>query len=124
TGVDAPSGLAFFFAVSFMNGIVLEIGRKIRNPSDEKTGVETYSYMLGPKKATGLWLAVLSVTWLLSVAASHYAGYGKLAYAILTAIFILSCIPAILFLKRMGSKRAKAIELTSAGWTVAMYLSL
>ena len=123
-GVDAPNGLAFFFAVSLMNGIVLEVGRKIRNPSDEKSGVETYSYMLGPKKATGLWLAVLFVTWLLSVAASHYAGYGMLAYVILTAIFILSCIPAVLFLTGMNSKRAKAIELTSAGWTVAMYLSL
>jgi len=123
-GVDAPNGLAFFFAVSLMNGIVLEVGRKIRNPSDEKSGVETYSYMLGPKKATGLWMAVLSVTWLLSMAASRYAGYGMLAYVILTAIFILSCIPAVLFLTGMNSKRAKAIELTSAGWTVAMYLSL
>ncbi len=123
-GVDAPNGLLFFFAVSFMNGIVLEIGRKIRSPADEKIGVDTYSYMLGPKKATRLWIAVLFVTWSLSVAASHYAGYGTLADVILTTIFIACCIPAALFLKRMDSKRARAIELTSAGWTVAMYLSL
>lgn len=122
--IDAPAGLLFFFAVSFMNGIVLEIGRKIRNPSDEKKGVDTYSQMLGPKKATWLWIAVLFVTWLLSVAASYYAGYGILAYAILTAIFIMSCVSAVLFLTGMNSKRAKAIELTSVGWTVAMYLSL
>lgn len=121
---DAPKGLLFFFAVSFMNGIVLEIGRKIRNPQDEKVGVETYSYMFGAKKATWLWILILLVTWLLSIAASHYAGYGTLAYVILTVIFILSCIPAVLFLNDKSSKRAKAIELTSAGWTVAMYLSL
>lgn len=123
-GVDAPKGLLFFFAVSFMNGIVLEVGRKIRNPQDEKIGVETYSYMFGAKKATWLWVLVLLVTWLLSMAASYYAGYGILAYMILTSIFALSCIPAVLFLKDMSSKRAKAIELTSAGWTIAMYLSL
>ncbi|TYR34164.1 hypothetical protein FXV77_16225 [Sphingobacterium phlebotomi] len=123
-GADAPRGLLFFFAVSFMNGIVLEIGRKIRTPSDEKVGVETYSYMLGAKKATELWIFILFVTWLLSIAASYYAGYGILAYIILTAIFMLSCISAVLFMNNMTSKRAKAIELTSAGWTIAMYLSL
>ena len=122
--VDAPKGLLFFFAVSFMNGLVLEIGRKIRNPSDEKVGVETYSYMLGAKKATGLWILILFATWLLSIVASYYAGYGILAYIILTAIFMFSCIPAVLFVNNMTSKRAKAIELTSAGWTIAMYLSL
>lgn len=107
-----------------MNGIVLEIGRKIRNPSDEKIGVETYSYLLGVKKATRLWIFILFVSWLLSIAASYYAGYGILAYIILTAILMLSCIPAVLFMNNMTSKRAKAMELTSAGWTVAMYLSL
>lgn len=123
-GADAPKGLLFFFAVSFMNGIVLEIGRKIRNPQDEKAGVETYSAMFGARKATWLWMLVLLVTWLLSMAASYYAGYGVLAYVILTFLFVLNCVPAILFLNDRSSKRAKAIELTSAGWTIAMYLSL
>ena len=45
-GVDAPKGLAFFFGVSYMNGIVLEVGRKIRIPENEKEGVLTYSSML------------------------------------------------------------------------------
>ncbi len=40
-GTDAPRGLLFFFAVSFMNGVVLEIGRKIRTPDQEKKGVST-----------------------------------------------------------------------------------
>lgn len=123
-GADAPKGLLFFFAVSFMNGIVLEIGRKIRNPQNEKVGVETYSAMFGARKATWLWVLVLLVTWLLSMAASYYAGYGTVAYVILTFLFVLSCVPAILFLDDRSSKRAKAIELTSAGWTIAMYLCL
>ena len=123
-GAEAPKGLLFFFAVSFMNGVVLEVGRKIRNPQDEKVGVETYSYMFGAKKSTWLWALVLFVTWLLSIAASYYAHYGILAYVILTFIFILCCIPAALFLNDRSSKRAKALELTSGGLTVAMYLSL
>src|ERR1700752_30506 len=47
-GVPAPKGLLFFFAVSFMNGVVLEIGRKIRIP--EKEEFNTYSTMLGAPK--------------------------------------------------------------------------
>lgn len=123
-GADAPFGLLFFFAVSFMNGIVLEIGRKIRTPGDEQKGVDTYSHLLGPKRAAWLWIAVLTATWLLSMAASHYAGYGPLAYAVLGILFAGCCVPALLFLVRTDRKRAKAIELTSAAWTVAMYLSL
>jgi 4-hydroxybenzoate polyprenyltransferase len=36
-----------FFWVSFFNGTVLEIGRKIRAPQDEEAGVETYSFLWG-----------------------------------------------------------------------------
>ena len=35
-------GLLFFFGVSYFNGIVLEIGRKLKRPSEEKEGVVTY----------------------------------------------------------------------------------
>lgn len=123
-GVDAPKGLLFFFAVSYMNGIVLEVGRKIRNPVDEREGVQTYSAMLGAGRSVRLWFLVLLATWLLSLVASYYAGYGSLAYLILTLLFILTCIPAIVFLNNHSRKSAKAIEMASALWTVAMYLSL
>ncbi|HMR19627.1 MAG TPA: hypothetical protein PKA53_10045, partial [Sphingobacterium sp.] len=43
---NAPKGLLFFFVVSYMNGIVLEIGRKIKSPRDEQKGVQTYSAIL------------------------------------------------------------------------------
>ncbi len=41
-GQPAPS-LAIFLAVTFMNGVVVEIGRKLRAPGMEKKGVDTYS---------------------------------------------------------------------------------
>lgn len=123
-GVSAPHGLLFFFAVSYMNGIVLEVGRKIRNPLEEKVGVLTYSSMLGPQKAIYTWLITLFVTLLLSCAASYYAGYGWLAYTVLSLIFVACCLPAFLFLRSHSTKSAKYIEHASAIWTIAMYLSL
>lgn len=123
-GADAPKGLLFFFAVSFMNGVVLEVGRKIKTPEKEAEGVLTYSSMLGANKATLLWLVMLLATLILSIAASYYAGYGWTAFFILTGVFSVCALPAIVFLKRKTNGLSKMIELSSALWTVMMYLSL
>lgn len=123
-GVPAPKGLIFFFAVSYMSGIVLEIGRKIRTPEKEAEGVLTYSSMLGGKKAVSLWILTLTVSLGLSIAASHYAGFGITALFVLGTIFLICMIPALVFLKKSTDKSAKTIEYASALWAVAMYLSL
>jgi len=123
-GVAAPAGLFFFFGVSFMSGIVLEVGRKIRAPEKEAVGVLTYTSMLGTGKAVGLWIVLLIATLLLSIAASHYAGFGLMAAIILGSIFIVCLLPAILFLKKRTEKASKFIEYASALWAISMYLSL
>ncbi len=117
-------GLGLFFVVSYFNGIVLEVGRKIRTPQQEKQGVLTYTGMLGPRKAIALWLSILAVTCLASLAAVHFAGYGLTGYFVIGVGFGLATIPALLFLSKETEKRAKLMELTSALWTVFMYLSL
>ena len=122
--VAAPVGLLFFFAVSYMNGIVLEIGRKIRIPEKESKGVLTYTSMLGAEEAVYLWLLILFVTLLLSVAASIFAGYGMIVFTLLAGIFLLCSTPAILFLKRRTERRSKMMEYASAAWTIGMYLTL
>lgn len=124
SGANAPTGLLFFFAVSFMNGIVLEIGRKIRIPSQESEGVLTYSSMLGTNKATWAWLTALLITLGLSMLASHYAQYQLNAYVVLSSVFIVCAAPALIFLKNQTAKTAKMIEYASALWTIAMYLTL
>lgn len=123
-GVQPPKGLLFFFIVSYMNGIVLEIGRKIRTPENEAEGVLTYSSLLGPRKAVFAWFGMLLITLAASIAAAVFAGYGTLGIAILCGLFVFSTIPGWLFLSRMTAKRSKAIELASALWTMAMYLTL
>lgn len=121
-GVEAPKGLIFFFLVSFMNGIVLEIGRKIRIP--EKEEFNTYSTMMGAGKATKLWVLVLAVTFGFSLLASWFAGYGLTGFLILLFFFILCSLPAFLFLHRPSEKHSKLMEYASALWTIGMYLTL
>lgn len=123
-GATPPLGLAFFFAVSYMNGIVLEIGRKIRVPQKETEGVHTYTSMLGINGAVLLWLLFLGVTLALSMLASVSAGYGNEVFFVLSGLFVICVLPAVLFLKNRTEPLSKMIEYASALWTIGMYLTL
>ena len=57
-GGTMPPGLFWFLAASFCNGIVIELGRKIRSPGEEEAGVETYSVLWGPRIAVLAWLGL------------------------------------------------------------------
>lgn len=47
--------LASFLAASYANGIVVEIGRKLRAPADEEPGVNTYTADWGTPRALTTW---------------------------------------------------------------------
>ncbi|NJM16244.1 MAG: UbiA family prenyltransferase, partial [Bacteroidales bacterium] len=117
-------GLAWFFAVSYMNGMVLEFGRKIRTPETEEEGVVSYTGLYGTKAGAAIWIGLLLFTMLLAVGASRYANYGGIAIVVLSIFFVLCSLPAWLFLIRPTVKRTKYIEYASALWTALMYLSL
>jgi len=117
-------GLLFFFAVSFMNGLVVEFGRKMKAPADEEEGVTSYSGMWGVKKAVVYWVLSIIVTLLLATAAASIAGYGLTLFIILISLAILCAIPGFIFLKNPQKKTAKLMELSSGIWTIGMYLSL
>lgn len=123
-GVPAPKGLIFFFAVSYMNGIVIEVGRKIRIPQKEAEGVLTYTSMLGTNRATVLWILVLFITLCLSIVAADFAQYGSMGLKILVCAFTLCSLPAILFLFNKTETLSKLIEKSAALWTICMYLTL
>lgn len=117
-------GLAWFFAVSYMNGIVLEFGRKLRTPQDEEPGVVSYTKMYGTQGGTWRWIVILFATLLLAIGAAWYAGFGNMATVAFIAVFVLCLIPAFLFLRKPTKERSKFIEAASAGWTALMYLIL
>lgn len=117
-------GLAWFFAVSYCNGLVLEFGRKIRTPENEEPGVISYTGLYGTKGGVVIWISLLALTMILAMGASHYAGYGLIAYLIFGGFFVICTIPAILFIMHPKNKLSKLIEYSSALWTALMYLAL
>ena len=115
-----PRGLFLFLTVTFLNGCVIEIGRKIRNPKDEEKGVETYSYLWGPNRAVCIWLGILTFTAVLAYLCCAYAGYGLPALPFLALCWIGCAAPGVMFWKtgRYGPK----IETAAGIWTLCMYL--
>lgn len=118
--VAMPRGLFLFLAVTFLNGCVIEIGRKIRHPKDEEKGVETYSWLWGPNRAAGIWLGILSLTAVLAHRCCAAGGYGWTALPFLALCWLGCAAPALLFVKT--GRHAAKIETAAGIWTVCMYL--
>jgi 4-hydroxybenzoate polyprenyltransferase len=122
--VAPPAGLFWFIAVSFFNGVSLELGRKIRAPGDEEEGVRTYSRLWGQRNAALVWLATLFVTAACAVAASNKIG-GLGAEALMLALLLgVALVLVWQFLANPVTGRARRLEQFSGAWTLVLYLSL
>ncbi len=123
-GTGMHWGLAWFFAVSFFNGIVLEFGRKMRTPETEEPGVVSYTGLYGTKGGPLIWMGLLFTTLLLAMGAAHYAGFSRYVWVFLTVLCLVLMLPAMLFIIRPTKARSKWIEHASGIWTAMMYLTL
>jgi len=117
-------GLLFFFGVSYFNGIVLEIGRKLKTPNAEREGVVTYSGTMGFVNGANLWIVVLTVTAMIASAACYYAHLAILSYYILALFYMLGVYFAIRYKNEPNERNSKNIEIVSGVWTLLMYGTL
>ncbi len=119
-----PSGLTWFLLVSFFNGIVVEIGRKIRAPQDEEDGVETYSSLWGRSAAVRIWLAAVVITALFAWQAAREIAF-ETPVAVLLLVLLAACaLVSARFLTRTVPGSGKQVEIASGVWTLLMYLGL
>jgi len=121
-GSAPPTGLGWFLAASFFNGIVIEIGRKLRQPADEEEGVETYSRLWGKSGGSTVWLLALAATLVCAVKAAAQIHFHTPVLIVLCLVF-LSAIAEV-FRYRSTPRPGKKIELVSALWTLTLYLML
>jgi len=119
-----PPGLFWFLVVSFFNGIVIEIGRKLRAPADEETGVQTYTALWGRRTAVAAWLIALACTALCAWQAARSIHFVVPVVGLLTILLAAAILVAGRFLKVPVTERAKLFEHFSGAWTLFMYLSL
>jgi 4-hydroxybenzoate polyprenyltransferase len=119
-----PPGLYWFLVVSYLNGLVIEIGRKTRVPVDEEHGVETYSALWGTKGALRAWLFVVLITAFAAWRAAARIGTEMPMLVLLTVLVGACGAVAFRVARRDMPGSGKSIELMAGVWTVLMYLGL
>jgi 4-hydroxybenzoate polyprenyltransferase len=122
TGAHPGRGLLWFLAASYANGLVIEIGRKIRRPEDEETGVETYSVLWGRRRAVIAWWGCALAVVLFATIAAISIGFA-LPIAVILGV---AWITLVLLSRPMLDARipGKRLELLAGLWTLVLYLSL
>jgi 4-hydroxybenzoate polyprenyltransferase len=123
-GRHPPVGVLWFLAVTFANGVLIEIGRKLRAPADERTGVDTYTHVWGPRRAPLVWLFALAASTWLSVQASRHVGWPRGAVVLFVTLAVAAGVPALRFVGSQRRGAASAVERVSQAWPAFTYLSL
>jgi 4-hydroxybenzoate polyprenyltransferase len=121
-GGGPAAGLWLFLALSFANGVVLEVGRKVWAPEAERPGVETYSKLWGPRRAVAVWLGAVVAAYALLL------GLGVATGAVLTlglggALGVAGVAAAgVAYLRAPGPRAQKAVDGASGLWVLVCYL--
>jgi 4-hydroxybenzoate polyprenyltransferase len=124
TATTFPFNGLWFLVASFFNGMVIEIGRKIRASNDEEFGVETYSSLWGYKNAVQAWLLALGCTAIAAwLAAYQIQAVTLVGFVVVTLLFCAVGLGWV-FGRQPITKWANLIETMSGLWTLFVYLSL
>ena len=112
------------FALNYLNGIVLEIGRKTRRADEEEHGVQTYSKLWGRKKAVVVLSLLFVIEYFLVILglAHTYKEYFLFGGLTLLVILIVSIYFMVKFLKKNLS--GKIVETVSGLWIIFSSMSL
>jgi 4-hydroxybenzoate polyprenyltransferase len=120
-----PAGLGWLLLFSFGCGLVLEIGRKIKAPDAERTGVETYSSVWGVDSALAAWLAASIISVVAFVLASAVLENTILPINMAVAAVALALIFAGVIPAAGSSKvSTRFIEPGSGLFAMLLYLGL
>jgi hypothetical protein len=116
--------LAPYLAFTCASSVVLELGRKLRAPADEETGVETYTALWGRPAAVIVWFVSLAVSAALAVATAM-STQGALAIAAIGVVALLAGgVCGRRFLARPVPGAGMALETLSGAWIFVAYVAL
>jgi hypothetical protein len=123
-GHAPAAGLALFLALDFTNGMVLEVGRKVRAPADEEEGVETYSRLWGHDLARRRWLALVAAAGVWGTAAAWQSGFGLAGALVYPGLLAVAAAAAWRFGRHPAHGAGRQIEQVAGLWVAGSYLLL
>ncbi len=114
-------GLWLFIGLSFANGCVLELGRKIWSPTNEREGVETYSALWGPRRATVIWIGFVTVSFLLLAGVGVAVGH-MIALTAIGMVGLVACLlVAKAYVRRPDAAAQSRIDTVAGLWVFLCY---
>ena len=121
---EMPSGLGWLLLFSFGCGLVLEVGRKIKAPDEERNGVDTYSSLWGISVALLVWIAASAIAVAAFVRASTFfdGTVAPASFAIGATSFALVVVASAL--TKSSRESARFIEPGSGVFAMLLYLGL
>jgi 4-hydroxybenzoate polyprenyltransferase len=123
-GAGVAPALAWFLLISYFNGMVIEIGRKIRAPADEEGGVETYSAIWGRPRAVAAWLGAMALCAMCALVAAREIRFVLPVVVVLVILLAAAVIVVAGYLRAPRPGSGKRVELVSGLWTLALYVSV
>lgn len=123
-GHVSRAGLGWFLLASFFNGMVVEVGRKLRAPEDEERGVGTYTALWGRRRAVLAWFGVMAATLLCASLAARAVDALPIVLGLLGAIGLAAVGAGTRLAVRPRAGMGKRLELIAGLWTIALYLGL
>lgn len=122
-GLAAPAGIWPLLAAVFVSGLVLEVGRKIRAPSEERHGVETYSSIWGERRTALIWVATVAGAGILVAVAGARAG-GRWTPVLAPVASVPIALAALPFLRGSATRKGRSVEAAAAAWNLLAYAML
>lgn len=118
------AAIGWFLLVGLFNGLVFEIGRKIRAPQDEEYGVETYTRLWGSRKSVLVWFGALLLSASAALMAASLIHWLTATALLLGAALAIALEIGFQFLQQPVSALAKRIEVASGAWALIVHLAL
>jgi hypothetical protein len=97
--------------ISFLNGMIIELGRKTWAPSMERPGVESYSSVWGLPLALSLWGLALVASMVCALTIAYKIDFLAVAGPLFVALLLMSCVTGFIPVatqNREGSSAARA----------------
>jgi 4-hydroxybenzoate polyprenyltransferase len=123
-GATPTLGLVWFLATAFFNGMFYEIGRKIRAPQNEETGVETYSQLWGRPTAIAVWWLMLALAGVCAAAAAFAIHFFTPVIGLVLLLLLITGWLGVRFLQQPRPASGGTIQSVSALAMMALYLGL
>lgn len=122
-GYRPPAGLPYFLGVTFANGCLVEVGRKLRAPAREREGVDSYTREWGFHAAPLVWIAILFASAGLAWLASFRTGVALETARVVFPAAAVASVPALRFLAGRDPA-GRWVETTSGLWCIVTYVTL